>query len=406
MDPSAVSFAEPTPRARMLGLAAVIAASFGIGLFLGSLTPLASLFLESQGVSARLIGLNGAMPSLAVLIAGPFLPRFVRRVGSARAMLAGLALGAAAVLAMPVWPNLWAWFALRFVMGFALALPWLISEAWINMAAPESRRARIIGLYSAVLFAGMALGPLLIQATGTDSVIGFAVSAGALALAALPLIAARRLAPGLPAASGLRLGGVVRMAPAVAAAGLLGGASEMAFFALLPVYGLRAGLSPDAALMLLTVLMIGAIVLQVPLGWLADRVDRHRLLLGMALAGAVATPLLGVVVTTPWLAWPLIFGLGGLVLGYYTVGLTLLGARFRGGELAVANAAILMLYEGGAALGPALAGTAMDLWPPHGYLLFFSLGALAYVGVALVDRGAGRGAGRETGRGTGKERSP
>jgi len=375
-----------TARARAFSLAAIIATSFGIGLCLGSLHPLAALTLEARGVGPGLIGLNGAMPSLGVLVAGPFLPGLVRRLGTTPALFLGLAVGATAILSLPLWPALGPWFLLRFVMGAALALPWLVSEAWINIVATEAIRARVIGIYSAVFFTGMALGPVVVQVTGTDSAFGFVISAAALALAALPLVGARRLAPVLPRTHGLRLLRVLRLAPAVAAAGLLSGAVEMAFYALLPVYALRAGLDTAAGLTLLTVLIVGAIVLQLPLGWLADRVSRRRLLLGMALAGAVATPLLGPALVSPWLAWPLAFVLGGLALGYYTLGLTLLGARFGPGDLAVANAAFLMLYEAGAALGPALAGAAMELWPPQGYLLFFAVAALAYAIVAWRER--------------------
>lgn len=372
-----------TAQQRAASLAAVIGATFGVGLFLGVQIPLISLILERWGVSGTVIGLNGAMPSLAVLLLGPFLARIARRLGTMTAMLGGLAMGAAAMLAMPLLPSLWAWFALRFLLGFGLALPWLVGETWINAVVGDRIRARVLGVYAAVLFAGMALGPAALQVIGTKGLAPFLLAAGALAAAALPLVAARRLAPPLAPASQLRFSQAIAQAPTVAGAALLAGASETALYMLLPVYGLRMGLGEDAALALLTVLVAGAIALQLPLGWLADRVSRRGLLAGMALGSALLMPLLGWWVATPWLAWPLLVLLGGIVLGYYTVGLALLGARFRGGELAVANAAFVVLYETGAAVGPAVAGAALDLWPPHGYLVVFSVLGAGFAAVAL-----------------------
>lgn len=372
-----------TARQRGTGLAAVIAATFGIGFFLGVQMPLIGLVLERWGVSGTLIGLNGAMPSLAVLLLGPFLAGIVRRVGSTAAMLGGLAIGAGAVLAMPLIPDLGVWFVLRFMLGFGMALPWLVGETWINTVAGDRIRARVLGLYSSSLFGGMALGPIALQVVDIGGLAPFALAAGALVLAAVPLIAARRLAPSLSQPPGLRFRHIVLAAPTVAGAAFMAGLGEMAFFFLLPVYGLRAGLAEAPALSLLTVLIVGAIVLQFPLGWLADRMSR-RLLLGlMALLAAVLVPMLGPVVAQPWLAWPLLFVLGGLVLGYYTVGLALLGSRFRGGDLAIANAAFVMLYEAGASVGPGVAGAAMDVWPPHGYLACFSITGVAFAILAL-----------------------
>jgi len=373
-------------RERTVGLTAVIAATLGIGLFLGIQMPLIALVLERWGVSGTLIGLNGAMPSLAVLLLGPFLAGIARRLGTMRSMLGGLAIGGASVLAMPYLPNLTAWFVLRFFMGFGLALPWIVGETWINTVASDRVRARVLGLYSSSLFLGMALGPILLQHVETTSPAPFVLATAALALAALPLVAARRLAP--PVADYPRMGflQVVLAAPTVTGAALMAGLSEMALFMLLPVYGLRAGLVESDALWLLTVLIAGAILLQFPLGWLADRVDRRLLLGVMAALSALLVPLLAPALANPWLSWPLLFVLGGLVLGYYTVGLALLGARFRPSELALANAAFVVLYETGAALGPGLAGAAMDIWSPSGYLAFFSAAGALFAVLALARR--------------------
>lgn len=375
-----------TARQRAASLAAVITATFGVGLFLGISMPLVSLILERWGVAATLIGLNGAMPALAVLLAGPFLARWIAWLGGRTAMLTGLGIGSAAFLLMPFVPDLGVWFVLRFLMGFALALPWVVGETWINAVAWESTRARIVGIYSAVLFLGIALGPIIVRASGAAGFVPFLIGAGALVLAAAPLMAAWRLVPTVSHAPRLRLSQVIRSAPTVAGAALVAGLVETALYLLLPVYGLRAGVpGPDAAI-LLTVVITGGIVLQYPIGWAADRVDRQAMLAGIAVTAAVVTPAVGFVGTASWVAWPVLFLLGGLSLGYYGVGLALLGARFAPADLAIANAAFIVLYEAGSFIGPALAGFAMDLWNPQGYLVFLMLVSLVYGVFTLARR--------------------
>jgi MFS family permease len=365
--------AELTQRQRTLGLMAVIAASVGAGLTLGMLMPLASLTLEGWQLPATLIGLNSSMQALAMLVCGPFLAGWVRRLGPVRALMLGTAVGVAAILALPVFPALAPWFLLRFLIGAGMALPWLVAETWVNAIAREASRARVIAVYSIALFAGLALGPQLLQITGRGGALPFVVCAGAFASSALPMVAARGLLPSLQIPPGLRIHQVLMRAPTVAGAALIAGLSESACYMLLPVYGVRAGVGEAAALGWLTVLILGAVAWQFPLGWLADRMDRQRLL-GLAGGAGVLVPIaLLAVGPASWAVWGLLFVYGGIALGYYTVGLAHLGARFSPGELAVANAGFMVLYETGTTAGPALAGLGMELWAPHGYLLALSL---------------------------------
>jgi MFS family permease len=121
----------------------------------------------------------------------------------------------------------------------------------------------------------------------------------------------------------------------------------------------------------------------VPLGWLADRMDRRRLLGLTGIAGALLPlALLAVPAGSP-AVWALLFLYGGIALGYYTIGLAYLGARYAPGELAVANAGFMVLYETGTTLGPALTGGGMEVWAPNGYLAVlaaFGAGFAALVG--------------------------
>lgn len=356
-----------TPRQRWASLAAVIAQMALMGLTFGISFPLISVLLEGRGVEAVLIGLVGAMPGLAVVVLGPYVPALAGRLGTIPAILLGTALGIVSVLLLPVLDSLASWLLLRLLSGAVIGLPWVISETWINSLARESSRGRIIGLYSAALFLGMAVGPLVLEAVGIEGWPPFLCTAGAMLLSVVPLLLARRLAPPMPRQTRLRFRHVVLSAPTVAGAALLAGLSEQVLYVFLPVYGLRAGLAQEVAVTLLSVLTLGAILLQLPYGWLADRMDRRRLLLLTAAVGVACPALLPLNLASLPSLWLLVVLWGGAVFGFYTAGLALLGQRFRPGDLAVANAGFIVLYQFGSMAGPAVAGAAMDLWDPHGF---------------------------------------
>jgi MFS family permease len=119
---------------------------------------------------------------------------------------------------------------------------------------------------------------------------------------------------------------------------------------------------------------------------LADRFDRRRLLIlcgSAGVAGAVLTPF---AIHTPALMYALLFFWGGIIMGIYTIGLTLVGERFKGGELASANAAYVMLYAAGLFCGPMVGGVALDAWNPHGLMAELAVISLIYVIFLILRR--------------------
>ena len=192
-----------------------------------------------------------------------------------------------------------------------------------------------------------------------------------MASAVLPLMGVRRSAPVLvgdhPHGS---WGAVFGAAPTAFGAAFLSGVTETAIFSLLPLYGLRQGLAEPMATAMLTAVGAGGVLLQLPLGWLADRWGRMRVLAAAVAAGALGALLLAPACAQPLTLWPLLFLWGGAVSGFYTLALAAIGDRFSSagtvGSLAAANVVCVMAYNLGMLIGPAAGGAAFDLWPPHG----------------------------------------
>ena len=372
---------------RRLSLAAVIASFAAMGLMWGLMLPLLALILERDGVDTALNGLNAAMASLAILVGGPFMPRIIHAVGLLPSLHIGIAVAAGAILLMAVFPGLGPWFLLRFVFGLGVGLYWVGSETWINTVAREASRGRVMGAYMTALMAGLAGGPLIIAATGIDGILPFLIGAGLMAAAAVPLVLARRLAPSIPPTRPIRLRQVVLLAPTVMATIAAAGFIDMAIITLYPLYALRSGFGQDAALLMLSVYFAGSLALQLPIGWLADHLDRRRILMLCAGVGVVGPLMLPFVLHIEVVLWPLLFLWGGAVVGLYTVGLTLLGQSFPAAHLARAVAVFVMFYTTGGVIGPVVAGGAMEVAGPSG--LLFSLAAACAVLLAVVGLGAG-----------------
>jgi len=377
----------PLPAAeRRRSLTAAIASVATFGISIGFSSPLFSLLLEARGTDASVIGLNATCAYLGVIVGPLSTPPLVRRFGIRAFLLACLALDVLLFLAMRLFPSLGAWFLLRVGLGLAGSSIFAATEAWINMLASDAGRGRIIGLYAASLAGGFALGPLLLALTGIAGWTPFLVGAAMNAVAAVPLLALGGLVSGLGREPGAPALAFFVRAPFIMLAVALFGVFEATTFALLPIWGVRIGLAPAEAAATLTAIGLGPLALQVPIGWLSDRLARRtvlRLCGAAGLVGALLLPLLAG--RTPILFLALVLW-GGCAGGIYPVALGMAGARFRGAELLGANAAIIIAYGLGSLAGPALGGAAMDLWNPQGLLAALALLFAGFGAATLVNR--------------------
>lgn len=368
-------------RERALSLAAVIAASFGVGLAFGIGFPLTSLTLEAWQAPKWVIGLAGAAPSIAVLIMLPFLPAVIGRVGAVPAIAWGCLIAALGFIALSFVSSPAAWIAIRFIMSAGIALPWLVGETWINTVSTDGTRGRVIALYAIAFFSGFAVGPLLIGLLG-DGLQPFVAGAAATALAGIPILLARHLAPDLTHDAPISTSTALRLAPIGMIGGFIGGFAEISYISLLPNVALASGAAEADALHLLTMLSIGGGLLQFPLGWLADKFNKASISMMLAAAFVVLSAMVPFALGRPLIAPAMAFFLGGVVLGFYTVGLSIIGDKVSAKDIAAANAAFLVMYQSGAIIGPIAAGTAMTVDPVSGFIATVS-GLMILSGVAL-----------------------
>jgi MFS family permease len=315
------------------------------------------------------------MTPLAFLLVGPFMPALLTRLRSRMALALGLLLAALGVVLMAVLPGVPAWFVLRFFCGAATSIPWVVSETWLNIIATDGNRGRIIGIYGAVLAAGSALGPLIIVAVGSRGALPFLLFAAILVLAALPIVLAGGLVPRLPLLRQGSLAAVYRAQPLALACGLGGGLMDYALFSFLPIYALGHGHGEGSALLMLSLFMGGNALLQIPIGWLADRTGWRRSLLAASLVTLLGALLLPFAIGGGGWLYALLIVWGGTTFAIYTLGLGLLGDRFPRGQMAGASVALIMSYDIGSILGPTLSGMAIDLVGPEGLVAVIAIAA-------------------------------
>jgi MFS family permease len=375
------------PETRWLSITAAIASISVVGIAIGLGMPLLSLVMEARGQSASMIGLNTAVAGIASVAVAPIATPLAERFGVVWTMLAMILLGSLAFLGFYFADAFWLWFPLRAILHAAITILFILSEFWISISAVPERRGFVLGLYATVLSLGFALGPWLFSQMGSGGFLPFGVTFGIVMLAAIPVLAAWRQSPAIHA-EGDETTGFVRyiwLVPTATAAVLVFGAVETGGFALFPIYGGRIGYGEADAALLLSMIGLGNVLLQIPLGMLSDRVrDRRILLFGCATAGLAGMLVLPFIQTNWYLLAAMLFFWGGAVAALYTIGLAHLGSRLSGRDLASANAAFVFCYGVGMIVGPQAIGIGMDVFGPGGFGWTLATFFIAYMALTAL----------------------
>lgn len=370
---------------RWLSLFATVSSISVVGIAIGLGMPLLSVIMETRGHSASMIGLNTAIAGIASIAAAPMATPLAVRFGVVWTMLAMILLGAFSFVGFYFAPAFWMWFPLRILLHLALTIVFILSEFWISSSAPPHRRGLVLGIYATVLSLGFAAGPWLFSKMGSSGFLPFGTAFVLVVIATIPVLAAWRESPEIVAEGGSS--GFIRyiwLIPTATAAVLVFGAVETGGFALFPIYGSRIGYSEGDAAVLLTMVGLGNVLLQIPLGMVSDRIrDRRYLLMICATVGLLGMLLLPYIHVNWHVMAGLLFLWGGVVAALYTVGLAHLGSRLAGHELANANAAFVFCYGLGMVLGPQAVGIGMDVFGADGFAWSLAVFFAGYIVLVL-----------------------
>jgi MFS family permease len=336
--------------------------SFGLS------APLASLVLRDAGFGDTIVGLNTGTYYLGIALTAGLVPRLLRR-GGHRCLVWGMIASGVSAGAFFQGDGLIGWFILRALNGATGAISLIPLETYVNQQSAPERRAQNFGCYAFCIALGMALGTLVgMQLYAHWPRTAFVVGG------VVPLLGAGVVAVWRPCFPTVEEQCQEKTALGLARNFLgFGSAWSQGFLeggmvGLLPIYLLAVGLSDTAVSWIMSGLMIGVILAQVPLAWLADRLGRVVVLAGCNLVALLGIACLYFETGIGWLAFWL-FVVGATSGAFYPLGLALLGERLPAAGLARASAWYLAINCLGSLTGPVVAGAVMDQFGRHALFL-------------------------------------
>ncbi len=326
----------------------------------GLVAPLISLVLHEHGANSFIVGLVGTTMFSAFTLASFPMGRATDRHGAKPILVAGLSVYGFSILLFAFINQIWLFFAVRAIEGVAAAAISVATETMISQLSEPEERARRMGYYGLSVGVGWALGPLtgaaLFSLRHWAPFVGCFVFSGAAAIlvaCSVPRVHSRdHQIPGL--VSGLSAKLVTPVS-----GGMLYGYLMSSLVTLFPLYLNRRGVEEVQTGGIITAVIVGTIVSQVPIARAADRFGKRPVLLASAIF------LSGLFWLMTMHSAPLFFVCVGALIGasagsLYPVALAIIGGSVIPERLGTATALFSLAFGIGSLAGPAMSGLVMD----------------------------------------------
>jgi MFS family permease len=354
---------------QILPISALLLGSFFL-LFAGGINGLILPVRGSaEGFTDLSLGLLGTGWAIGYVSGCLYTARLVQRVGHVRAFSVMCSLAGIVILAQLLLLSPHAWIPLRALQGFCFAGAAMIVESWLSERADAKSRGRVFGIYTMVnLFASTA-GQLTLTVGDSSGYFFFVLGAMFYSLALIPTAASSTASPQPLVSVRLDIRALWRNSPVAVFAVFMVGISNASFGTLAAVYGARIGLEISSIALFASIpILIGA-VSQIPVGILSDRMDRRKVLVGVA-AIALAADVVFVLAApeTQWANLVLAGVFGGAIFAMYPIIIAHANDHADGNFIKISGG-LLLVFGVGSIIGPLLAGWAMSALGERGLFI-------------------------------------
>ncbi|WP_082866143.1 MFS transporter [Marinomonas gallaica] len=348
--------------ATLFSLLALFASGFFIYISHGLINVLLPLRLNFEHVSTGNIGLIMSMFSVGLLLGGVFTRRLMTRVGHIRMYTASAALAAISILICYLWFDEWVWAIMRILMGFCIAATNIVSDGWLSERSTSETRSRILATNQIVVLLSMFLGSFVVNIADVTHATLYIIAGLLLCGGVVPIAMGKATAPQVEDTVPMPMLQLIRTSPVGASSVLVCGLVLSSLLSMLSVYADSKGISGVNLSLLVGAAIIGGAALQFPIGYLADRLERRKVILYIVLFSIVCTLLIPTVLGFDFFIASLILISisSGIVSSLYPLGISETFDRLQQNQMSGAIGAIIIIYATGGIIGPYIIGLVME----------------------------------------------
>jgi MFS family permease len=362
------------------------------------------LLMLGNGLQGTLLGVRGAIEgmtpqTMSWVMTGYFVgflfgsqtaPSMIRRVGHVRVFAALGSLVSACLILYAAWTDPFFWFFLRVIVGFCFSGIYVVAESWLNDAATNETRGQTLSAYLIVQMMGIVLAQGVLNFADPSGYTLFIIISVVVSLSFAPILLSVSPAPMFQTSKAMSFRELWRVSPLGVFGLFFLGAIFSALFGMASVYGTEKGMSVGDISIFVATIYLGGMILQYPIGWLSDRMDRRLLIIAVCAIGAVFSFTAHISDSFYWLL-AVAFMIGGASNPLYSLFIAYTNDFLDHDDMASASGGLIFLSGFGAIFGPAIVGWLLGAYGADSYFWFIGTIMIimgGYAGFRITQRAA------------------
>jgi MFS family permease len=354
------------------------------------------LLMVGNGLQGTLLGVRGGIEGfstfeMSIVMSAYFAgflggsrvaPEMIRRVGHVRVFAALASFISAILILYPAFAHPVAWALGRLVIGFCFSGVYVTAESWLNNSADNTNRGKALSVYMIVQMFGIVSAQVLLAMGDVSGYALFIVSSVLVSISFAPILLSISPTPAFETAKPMPLKTLIKISPLGCLGMFLLGGVFSAQFGMSAVYGVAAGLTIVQISLFVSSIYVGALLMQYPIGWLSDRVDRRLVILIVASLGGVMS--LVAFSFDQYFSALLVaaFIIGGTSNPLYSLLIAYTNDYLEADDMASAAGGLIFINGMGAIAGPLVTGTVMDTFGTQAFFMVIATLMLTLTGYA------------------------
>lgn len=367
------------------------------------------LLMMGNGLQGTLIGVRGEIEGFSTLEmsvvmssyfvgflgASRVVPEMIRRVGHVRVFAALASFISAVLVLYPAIPHPIAWSIGRVIIGFSFCGVYVTAESWLNNAATNETRGQALSVYMIAQTVGIIAAQGLLLLADPAGYTLFIIISVLVSVSFAPILLSISPTPAFDTTKPMSLKNLIKTSPLGCAGMLLLGGVFAAQFGMSAIFGSKIGLSLGQISIFVSFFYIGAMLLQIPIGWLSDHMDRRRLIMICAFIGAIGCVLPWTFAGNFYMLLVSALLIGGMSNPLYSLLIAHTNDFLEYEDMAAASSGLLFINGLGAIAGPIVLGKMMDLMGAYGYFVIL-IALFVFLGLYAIYRMTRRAAATDT----------
>ena len=354
------------------------------------------LLMVGNGLQGTLLGVRGGIEGfstfeMSIVMSAYFAgflggsrvaPEMIRRVGHVRVFAALASFISAILILYPAFAHPVAWALGRLVIGFCFSGVYVTAESWLNNSADNTNRGKALSVYMIVQMFGIVSAQVLLAMGDVSGYALFIVSSVLVSISFAPILLSISPTPAFETAKPMQLKTLIKISPLGCFGMFLLGGVFSAQFGMSAVYGVAAGLTIAQISLFVSSIYVGALLMQYPIGWFSDRVDRRLVILIVASLGGVMSLVafsfdqyFGALLVAAFI-------IGGTSNPLYSLLIAYTNDYLEADDMASASGGLIFINGMGAIAGPLVTGKMMDTFGTQAFFMVIATLMLTLTGYA------------------------